>query len=187
MKSLALRRTLPLVAALALLLPAAAGAAEHRVGGGIHYWRTLDDLEDEGFGDIQDDGTAYVASWQILPAGIFRFELGLEYFPDDFGGAFDDEVLSPQAYLLVGHGLYVGVGAGLLYSDQFGREPGSDDDDFSDPFYALRGGFEMTLIPRVHFDVNANYRANAWEKLGDVDVGTLTLGAQVRIGFGRDR
>ncbi|HEX9668320.1 MAG TPA: hypothetical protein VGC93_02440 [Thermoanaerobaculia bacterium] len=186
MKSLAPRRTLPLLAALTLLLPAAAGAAEHRIGGGIHYWRTLDDVADEGV-DFEDDGTAYVASWQILPAGIFRFEIGLEYFPEDFGGAVDSEVLSPQVYLLVGHGLYAGVGTGVLYSDSFGSPPISSDDEFSDPFYALRGGFELTLVPRVHLDLNVNYRANTWEGLEEVDVETLTLGAQVRIGLGGSR
>ncbi|MGH9361087.1 MAG: hypothetical protein ACRD2T_04165, partial [Thermoanaerobaculia bacterium] len=143
-------------------------------------WRTLDDLEDEGFGDLDESGTAYVASWQILPAGIFRFELGLEYFPEEFGGTLDDEVLSPQVYLLLGHGLYAGLGTGVLMSSGF-------EDDVSEPFYALRGGFELTLIPRVHLDVNANYRANAWEELEDVDVETLTLGAQVRFGFGGKR
>jgi len=179
MKRLAPRRTLPLLAALTLLLPAAAGAAEHRVGGGIHYWRTLDDVVDEGV-NLKDDGTAYVASWQILPAGLFRFELGLEYFPEDFGGVDAGAVYSPQAYLLVGHGLYIGAGVGTLYSDDF-------QDTFSDPFYAARAGFEMSLIPRLHLDVNVNYRANAFSELQNADVDTLTLGAQVRIGIGGTR
>ena len=165
-----------LVVAVALAAPGRAAAAEHRFGGGIHYWRTLEDLADERF-DIKEDGTAYVLSYQLLPAGIFRFEADVEYFPEEFGGA-DQEVWSPQVYVLVGHGLYAGVGIGVLYSSDF-------NDTFSDPFYAARAGFEMTLVPRLHLDVNANYRANAFGDLGNVDVDTLTLGAQVRIGFGQ--
>jgi hypothetical protein len=173
-----------LAAAAAVFLAAlaaapAASAAEHRIGGGIHYWRTLDDLEDEGF-DLEEDGTAYVVSYQFLPAGIFRFELGVEYFPEEFGGA-DEEVFSPQAFVLVGHGFYAGVGVGVL------RSSGFSGDDVSDPFYAVRGGFELTLIPRLHLDLNANYRADAWNALEDVEIDTLTLGAQVRIGFGARR
>jgi len=169
-----------LAAAAAIVLTAApaASAAEHRIGGGIHYWRTLDDLEDEGFDELEEDGTAYVLSYQFLPAGIFRFELGVEYFPKEFGGA-NEEVFSPQAFVLIGHGLYAGVGVGVLTSGGF------EGDEFSDPFYALRGGFELTLIPRVHLDLNANYRADAWNELENVEIETVTLGAQLRIGFGK--
>ncbi len=166
-----------LAVVVALVAATPASAAEHRFGGGIHYWRTLDDLEDDFA--LEDSGTAYVLSYQILPAGIFRFEGALEYFPEEFGGA-EQEVFSPQVYILVGHGLYAGVGTGVLYSSDL-------EDDVSDPFYALRGGFELTLIPRVHLDLNANYRAEAWNELGNVDVDTLTLGAQVRIGIGGHR
>jgi hypothetical protein len=165
------------LAVVVALAAAPASAAEHRFGGGIHYWRTLDDLEDDF--ELEDDGTAYVLSYQILPAGIFRFEGALEYFPEEFGGA-EQEVYSPQVYLLVGHGLYLGVGTGVLYSSDL-------EDDVSDPFYAARAGFELTLIPRVHLDINANYRAEAWSELEDADVETLTLGAQVRIGIGGTR
>ena len=148
-----------------------AEAAEHFVGAGAHYWRTVDDLADSGF-TVEDDGLAYLVSYQYRPEGLFSFEVDVEYFDKGFGGS-DTETISPQGYLVFGHGWYAAIGAGVVYSSGL-------EDEVSDPFYAAKVGLEMALIPRVHLDVNANYRFDAWQQLGDANTDTITLGAVVR-------
>lgn len=146
-------------------------AAEHSLGFGAHYWRTVDDLADSGF-TIEDDGLAYLVSYQYQPEGLFSFEVDVEYFDQGFGGS-DTETISPQGYLVIGHGWYAAIGAGVVYSSGL-------EDEVSDPFYAAKIGLQMALIPRVHLDVNANYRFDAWGELGDANTDTITLGAVVR-------
>lgn len=162
---------------LALAGSAPASAAEHRIGVGANYWRTVDDLVDDGF-DVDEDGLAPYLTYQLVPAGLFRFELDLEYFESGFGGSpTASEAISPQAFVLVGHGFYAGVGVGVTYSSDL---PG---DEISDPFYAARVGLEFVLLPKVHLDVNANYRAGTFDALDEASTDTITLGAAVRFGF----
>jgi len=160
------------------LLTIAAGtparAAEHRVGGGFNYWKTIDGI-DEDFFDIDDDGLAVVFSYQYRPQGIVFLEADLEYFESGFAGSADASY-SPQLYVLVGSGFYGGLGVGVTWSDDL-------EGNFSDPFFAARGGFNMALIPGIHLDLNANYRFDAWDELGDANTDTIFLGAQVRFAF----
>jgi hypothetical protein len=159
-------------AALAVVIAAPAPAAEHRLGGGVHYWRTVDDLEDEGFDEIEDDGRSFVLSYQYVPAGLVKIQLDAEYFEEGFGGA-TEEAISPQLYLVLGSRLYAAVGVGLTYSDEF-------ENSWSDPFYAARVGMDFLLLPRTHLDLNANYRADAFGELEEADTDAITLGAVVR-------
>jgi opacity protein-like surface antigen len=163
--------------AVAALWPAAASAGEHRLGFGYHYWETLDDVDLGALDEIDDEGSSIVVSYQYLPGGLLRFELDLEYFADGFGGA-TEEAYSPQGYVLAGRGVYGGVGIGITRSDAL---PGGD--DWSDPWYAARVGFDFLLLPRLHLDVNANYRADAFEDLDRAESDTVTLGASVRFSF----
>jgi hypothetical protein len=100
---------------------------------------------------------------------MFSLELDLEYFPDGFAGSTED-AFSPQAYLLIGRGLYGGAGVGVTYSDG----------ETSDLFYAAKIGFDIAIIPHVSLDINANYRFNDWSLIDEVDTDTVTLGALVR-------
>ena len=153
-----------------LTLIAVPAAADHRIGFGLHHWQTVDDLADEGFEGIDDSGTSGIVSYQYVPAGLLSLELDLEYFADGFGGS-TEEALSPQAYLLIGHGLYGGVGVGVNYSDG----------ESSDMFYAAKVGFDITILPKLSIDVNANYRFDDWDLLGEAETDTVTLGALVRL------
>ena len=150
-------------------------AAEHRLGVGVHYWKTLDNLADDRFGSIEEEGRAWVFSYQYVPAGLFRFEVDLEYADDGFGGSTSSSY-SPVGYVLLGSGLYGGIGIGFTSS-------GGLMDDFSDPFYAARLGFEMKLLPGLGVDINGNYRAGAFDELGDASSDAITLGASVRFSF----
>lgn len=159
---------------LTTLCAAPAQAVEHRIGGGVHYWRTLDEIGDE-FGDIDEDGLSALLSYQLAPGGLIKLQVDAEYFEKGFGGA-EDDAISPQVYVLLGGTVYAGVGAGIIYSDNF-------DDGESDIFYAARLGLDMTLLPRLHLDVNANYRTTDWDELEEADTDTITLGAVVRFAF----
>jgi hypothetical protein len=158
-------RTIVIFCLLLLCCTLPIAAAEHRLGAGIHYWRTVNDL----------NGVAGMLSYQYVPVGLFKIEGDLEYFPKGFGGA-DDTAWSPQVYLLFGSRFYAGVGAGVIYSKSF-------DGELSDPFYAARIGTDLVLLPHLHLDVNANYRFKDWNQIDEADTDTITLGAVVRVGF----
>lgn len=147
-------------------------AAEKRLGFGVHYWETVSSLSSKGFGHLKDNGTSWLMSYQIAPRGLFTFEADLEYFNSGFGGS-DSSTFSPQFFVLVGHGLYAGVGVGVNASNGF-------DNTFSDPFYMGRVGFNFEVIPRLYVDVNANYQANAFNQLDSTSTDAITLGAMVR-------
>jgi len=172
MKSKKYRLIAAIFVVIALTHPVVGSAAEHQLGFGVHYWTTIDDLEDEGFGSIDSDGASWLLSYQYIPAGIFRIEGDLEYFANGYGGS-DDAAISPLVLVIVGSGLYAGAGLGVTYSDDF-------DHRLSEPFFVARVGFNFVVLPKVHLDVNANYRFNAWSELNGVDTGTITLGVIAR-------
>lgn len=155
---------------LCLACPAVAHGAEQSLGLGVHYWRTVSELSHSSF---DRSGAAGMLSYQYVPVGLFRIEGDLEYFPKGFGGA-DTTAWSPQVYLLVGHRLYAGVGAGVIYSDSF-------DGKLSDVFYAARIGTDFAVLPRLHLDVNANYRFKDWNQIDQASTDTVTLGAVLRL------
>jgi len=157
---------------LCLTVPSAALAAEHSLGVGVHYWRTVDQLGDASF---DRNGAAGMLAYQYIPAGLFKLEADLEYFPKGFGGA-DDTAWSPQVYVILGSRFYAGVGVGVIYSQSF-------DGELSDVFYAARVGTDFAILPRTHLDLNANYRFNDWNQLDQADTDTVTLGAVLRVRF----
>jgi hypothetical protein len=161
--------------ALTVAATAPAAAAEHRFGLGGHYWRAIDDLDASDL-DIDEDGIAPYFTYQFVPAGIFKLELDLEYHADGFGGG-TDTAYSPVGFVLVEFGLYAGLGIGVTVSDSL-------PDNVSDPFYAARLGWDFQVLPRLHVDLNANYRGNTFSALEDYDSDTITLGAALRVALG---
>ena len=169
------RRAWVALALFGALISLPAAAAEHRFGIGVHYWDAIDDVIGDGF-DIDEDGVTGILSYQYRPGGLLSFELDLEIAPEGFGGS-NDVTFSPTAFVLFGKGLYVGVGIGLSFASDL-------QDNVSDPFYAARVGFNFLLLPRISLDVNANYRADAFNELDDFDSDALTLGAIIRVRLG---
>ena len=155
-----------LVLFLLLAYPAANASAEHRLGGGVNYWVMLDDIDD-GF---DDKGLSYLVSYQYW-AGLLGVELDVELLPDRL----DETAVAPQAYLLVGKGIYGGAGIGIINSGG----------DFADkPFFALKAGVNLELLPSTFVDISANYRFSDKEDLNDdnknIDTDTVFLGAAFR-------
>ena len=58
---------------------AARADLKHRFGVGAHYWVTADDIE---FDNVDEDGFAYLLSYQIRPLRLIKFELALELKAD---------------------------------------------------------------------------------------------------------
>lgn len=143
-----------------------------RLGAGANYWTVVDDIDDR---DFDENGMSWLVSYQYRLAALLRVEADLEVFTDDFMGV-DDTIFAPQAYLVVGMGLYAAVGTGILFSDG----------DFADElFYALRAGIELEIFTDMYLDLNANYRFAEGPSLSeigeDIDGDTITLGAALRL------
>lgn len=164
-----------MVAAVIGVLAAVQGgraAGDSRLGVGVNYWTTVDNID---VNDIDENGSSWLITYQLRLAALLRLETDLEIFPSDFEGI-HGTVYAPQAYLVVGMGLYAALGAGILYNDG----------DFADEmFYALRAGIELEIIPELYLDLNANYRfadGSSLSEIGhDIDGDTITLGAALRL------
>ncbi|MEM7583053.1 MAG: outer membrane beta-barrel protein [Acidobacteriota bacterium] len=154
------------------LAPTAQAQSPHRWGVGTHFWKTVDDLADDGFDDIEDEGFAYVFSYQYDPGSLMKFEVDLEYYDGGFAGS-PNSSLTPVGYVIIGGKIYGALGIGITYSSGL-------QDDFSDPFFAVRVGYVLTLLPKIRIDINANYRAGAFNDLDEADTDAITLGAIVR-------
>lgn len=150
--------------------PSAMAADAHRFGVGANYWVALEDIEVEGK-EFDEDGLSYLASYQYWPS-LLGMEVAVEFLPDRFG----ESAFAPEAYLLLGKSIYCGVGVGIMYSDsKFAEEP----------FYALRAGLNLDILPGIYLDISGNYRFNDSAELKDentdIDTDTVFLGAALRL------
>ena len=166
-----MKRKTPFTALIALcglcFFHSVAHAGSSRLGVGVNYWQTLDDLDVD---DIDEDGFSYLVTYQYHPQ-LIGLELDLEYIPDRFV----DDAVAPQAYAILGETLYIGAGLGWVAQD------GSFEDE---PFYAFKAGVDLDMFTSLHLDVSVNYRFNDGSDLEDsdtnIDTDTLFLGAAVR-------
>lgn len=167
---------IPIVGLLVCLLVMSAGRAQagNRIGAGLTYWYAMDDID---FGDFDRSGASWFLSYQSRGAYLIGWEADFEMMPEGFMAS-PDNVYAPQAYVIAGTSLYAAAGIGWYLADG----------EWADqPFYALRAGMELTLVPMVFLDLSANYRFTKWGNLKDedidIDTDTIMLGAAVRIGF----
>lgn len=147
-----------------------AQAGESRIGGGATYWVAVDDIDGEG---LDDSGLTYYASYQYW-LGMLGLEADLEFIPNKYG----EDTFAPQAFVLFGKAIYAGAGIGIEYRDgDFAKEP----------FFALRGGLNLEILPAIYWDIYALYRFNDSAELDndetDIDSDTVFLGTAVRIAF----
>lgn len=163
-----MKKVYVLAAALCIsILASPVMASDHRLGGGVNYWVAVDDIDID---DIDDDGFSFLGSYQYWP-GLIGLEVDLEILPDKYG----EKAYAPQAFVLVGKSLYAGAGIGIEYFD------GSLADE---PFFALRAGFNLEMLPGVYWDIYGNYRFNDSADLEneatDIDSDTVFIGTAVR-------
>ena len=167
-----MRRWILMIVLLSGFICLAGEASAQRIGVGAHYWRTVDSLD-----DFDRDGISYRLTFQNSLTPLLHYQLDLERFSRDFADL-DDPLYAPQFMLLLGRWVYGGAGIGILYSDgDFGNKP----------FYLLRTGLDIALLPRLRLDVNANYYFSTWRGISstvdNIDTDTITLGAAVRFAF----
>ena len=165
MKSWMLRATLVALCGVAL-----SARAESSLGLGARYFQTVDSLDKP----FEEDGLAPLISLKLELASLLHLQVDGVLYPDGYAGSVKD-VLSPQAFVLLGQGLYAGLGVGTLYTDG----------EFSNnPFFIARAGLDIPLFPALHLDLNANYEFSDWDGINDlddnVDTDTVTLGAALR-------
>ncbi len=160
----------PALLSLFLLPPVQAADHAHRIGVGANYWVALDDIDVD---DVNEDGFSYLVSYQFRPA-LIGLQADAEFLPDLFG----EDAIAPAAYLLVGKAIYGAAGIGIV----------SQDGEWADdPFFALKAGLDLEVLPGLFLDVSGSYRFNGETDLGEavdaIDADTVFLGAAVRIGF----
>jgi hypothetical protein len=159
--------------ALALVAGSAAGVqGGTRIGIGVHYWKALEDIK---LDEVDESGVSWLASAQLGTSSLVKAQIDVEMFPKGFAGS-TEIFYAPQAFVIVGRGVYGGLGIGTYY----------DGEDFADsPFYVLRAGVDVELTPKLYLDLNANYRFEEWKDLGetvkDIDTDVITLGAALRL------
>lgn len=157
---------------LALLATASVTSAEssvHRLGVGANYWIALDDLSS----DVDENGFSYLISYQFRP-GLLGLEIDGEMLPDRFG----EDAYAPAAYAIIGKAIYAAAGIGIVNQDGEWAD---------DPFFALKAGLDLEVLPHIFLDLSASYRFEAKTDLGDafeaIDTDTVFLGAAARFGF----
>jgi hypothetical protein len=144
-------------------------AAENRVGAGFSYWQFVSTPGEDG----DESGLSFNASYQRR-GDLLGVELGAELFPYRLDG----DAWAPQAYLLVGSGIYAGLGVGIMNVDGKWADT---------PFIALRSGWNFEIRSNTFLDISASYRFSEKERYEeegiDIDADTFSLGAAVQFGF----
>ena len=143
-------------------------------GIGANYWKAVKDIDVQ---NVDKNGMSWLLTYKYAPDTLLKLEADLEVFKKGFAGV-TENVYAPQAYVILGAGLYAGLGIGTYYADG----------GFADsPFYAFKAGLDLELLPSIWLDINANYRFNEWGNLGDVaeniSTDTVTIGAALRLAF----
>lgn len=171
-------RTIGVAALLTVAMLTAPAEARHKIGAGLHYWKTIDEIRANPVEDvtIKDDGISWILSYQYASSPLITFEADILILPETYGAAESGyRVWGPQAMLLVGPMVYGGIGVGIYRAG---------DEWAPNPFYPLRVGVELEILPKISVDVNANYRIERWNMhytQEDIDTDTVTLGAVLRL------
>lgn len=97
----------------------------------------------------------------------------MEFLPELFG----EDAIAPAAYLLLGGAIYAAAGAGIVHIDGEWAD---------DPFFALKAGLDLEVLPAIFLDISASYRFSRGVPLNDaidnIDTDKTFLGAMLRLG-----
>lgn len=160
--------TLSLIAVIGIATPA---VALPQMGIGLHYLRTLEEINTGG--DVSQNDFSVFGSITI-PVAIIKIEGDLEWVPDYLGS--DKSLWQPSAYAFLKLGLiYGGAGIGIGYLDG---------DWASNPWYGIRAGLEFGLAG-LALDGFASYRfqsASFGSGAQNFDLDAITFGVQAKFG-----
>ena len=159
------------IGCVALALTAGAWVAEGiEIGAGARYFKTIDELD----GPFEESGLAPLLTIRGELASLLHLQADLVLYPDGYAGS-NKDVFAPEGFLLLGKGVYAGLGVGTLVADG----------DVGDPFFIARAGVNLELLPSLSLDINANYEFAEWDQVNtidkDADSDTITLGAALRL------
>lgn len=162
-----------LVGFFALALAAVTASAESSLGVGLRYFQTTDSLPKP----FKENGGGGSINWRTYFNEWVGAMAELNVYVDGYAGT-KNEVVSPQAFLVLGKPLYVAVGGGFLFCDG----------DVSDsPFLAFRVGLQGPLTTWFMYDVNVSYEFGEWGGVNVVDdrfeSDTVVIGAGLRMLF----
>jgi len=168
-----MKRFVIMVSAIAALMCApgqASAIVGHSFGAGLHYLRSLGNLDEKG--GLDENNFGVIGSYQFgMP--ILTVEGNVEYVPNFLGT--DHGLVEPSAYLITSGLIYFGAGIGIGYIDGNWQ---------SDPFYALRAGVNLSL-GGLGIDVYTTYRFQQDDDIEDLtgeDLDSLTFAGVLRFG-----
>jgi hypothetical protein len=160
-------------------------SAEHAFGIGIHYFYTLEEIDNDLSQEIQgayhSEGIALNASYRIKPNPHLGLLFEMQTYPEGVSDA--KMVISPRILALLGHHIYAGVGVAWNYAE-WEEETLSihKDDGWSSAYFLLRAGFEFPIIvDDLILDINGTYELNDWNEIEEFDSDLITLGVGVRM------
>jgi hypothetical protein len=149
--------------------------AQHSLGIGVHYLRSLGDFDEANDlgAEIEENNFGILGSYQF-DAGLLKLEANGEYVFDYLG---QEGLFEPSAYALIGDFIYGGAGIGIgHFNDRW----------FDDPFYALRAGVNLPL-GSLGLDIYGTYRFQSDDELEDLtgdDLDSVTLAVVLRKSLG---
>ena len=167
-------RILGALLGIAIVAGTAGPSTAAQLGAGLHYLRTIDELEEVE--EVSQDDFALFGTL-TFPLTMLRIEGNVEWVPDYLGS--DESLIQPAAYGLLPLGpIYggVGIGVGYLTGDSGGWA--------TNPFYALRAGLEFGL-GGLALDAFAAYRfqsASFIDGASHANLDAFTLAAQIKFG-----
>jgi hypothetical protein len=141
------------------------------IGGGLHYLYAMGDIDTDNL-DLSKNSFGLVGSAQ-WNGPLLTVEGNVEYIFDYMGTG--EGMWEPSAYALLGGLIYGGAGIGV----------GNFDGEWTDPWYALRGGVNLPLAA-MKLDLYATYRFWSDDDLKNLtgdDVDSLTFSAILRFGM----
>ncbi len=145
--------------------------AGFNIGGGLHYLYAMGDIDTDNL-DLSKNSFGVIGSVQRAGA-MFTLEGNVEYIFDYAGTG--DGMWEPSAYALLGSMIYGGAGIGI---DQI-------DSEWTDPWYALRGGVNLPL-GGMGLDLYGTYRFWSDDDLKNLtgdDADSITFSAVLRFGM----
>jgi hypothetical protein len=162
------------ILSVCLAVTIAVPATAAQFGLGLHYLRTIDEIQSGPNETFSQNDFAIFGSLSF-PFAIIRVEGDLEWVPDYLG----EHLIQPSAYAFLDLGLIyggLGIGIGYLTGDNSGWA--------NNPWYGLRAGVQLGL-GGLAVDGFLSYRwqsASFSDAVGNLSLDAFTIGAQIKFG-----
>ncbi len=169
------------------MLPAHVCAGEHTLFFGVHYFYTLDQINDDlddSLGDsFHEDGLGYNFGYRYKFTPYFGLLAEIQTYPNGYVDA--ESVISPRILAVFGQTIYAGIGVGWHNVEW---EDVTDDlhesKNWTESFYTLRLGLEFPIfVDHLRLDLNGNYDFNEWNDVEEFDSDIITFSTGLKLSF----